>query len=415
MKKIITFLGKYPKETQYSFAGQVFTGRVFAEALHQFTTYDRMLVFITEEAKESSWPVVEELGDVRIQPVLIPIGETTEQMWVIFDRILEFVDEEDTVIFDITHGLRSTPFLMFLFAAFLKFARNVMIEAVYYGAFELGNPKDNIPAPVIDLSEFVNMLDWISATDRFISTGDGGTLTGLLRDEMPPGIQMKGDLAAREIGKHLRSAANGIEKMSQALQMARPFEAMLSGAEISKILKVSKNHISVATRPFEALVDKIENSYGQFGLETPLDPEFALPSLTRQLGMVGWYLDHEQAVQAIWLMRELLISAFMAICGLFPFTDREKRVKVEQSFNKAAYARYLNNEEKTQESFDELSALPDPVCVITNWQKLTQMRNDIAHCAHRESAQSAADLVFVANRIYEATCQIANELLSLLI
>jgi CRISPR-associated DxTHG motif protein len=415
MKKIITFLGKYPKETHYSFKGRIFSGQVFAEALHQFQPYDRMLVFVTEQAKLYSWPILAQLEDSRIELVPIPLGKTTKEMWKIFDEIIDRVGEEDTVIFDITHGLRSTPFLMFLFAAFLKFARNVTIEAVYYGAYELGDAEKGIPAPVFDLSEFVNMLDWISATDRFITTGDGGALTQRLRAEMPPGIKMGNDLNAREIGKTLKDTADGIENMSRALRMVRPFEAMIAGLEISRVLQTSKDLISETARPFVAIVDKIDKTYGQFGLEKPLESSSALPNLVRQLGMAGWYLDHQQAVQATLLMREWLVSAFMAIQGVFPFNDRHKREFIEKQFNEAAYRGVNRDNESIYGLYNDLDVLPNPYCVISNWQKLSQMRNDIAHCGQRENAQSASALIMKANQIYEDLCQIANDILPLVL
>ncbi len=410
MKKIITFLGKYPKETRYSFDGQVFTGRVFAEALHQHAAYDRMLVFVTEEARTTSWPILAEINDERIKPVPIPLGKTSEEMWIIFDKILEHVDQGDKVIFDITHGLRSTPFMVFLFAAFLKFARDVEIEAIYYGAFELGDSRENLPAPVIDLSEFVNMLDWITATDRFILTGDGSSLTQLLRGEMPPGVLMSSDLVAREIGTSLRKAGDGIEAMSLALRMARPFEAMEAGASIVRVLEASKEHITQTAHPFEALVEKIESSYGQFGLDRPLAPEFAEQSLIRQLEMVGWYLDHHQALQGTLLMREWLVSAFMAICGNHPFDDRDQREQVEKLFNDAANMLIQNGKKGVNKFPSDLSRLPDPFTVINSWQKLTQIRNDTAHCGHRQRARKAASLVKEVNHIFNDLCQIAADI-----
>jgi CRISPR-associated DxTHG motif protein len=145
--KIITFLGKYPKETIYSYGDNTYKGKVFAEALHQFCQYDSMLVCVTEEAKATSWPVLEALGDSRIKAVEIPTGKTTEEMWDTFKNVTNYVDEGDRVIFDITHGLRSLPFLVFLFAAYLKSAKNVEIQAIYYGAFELGDTNKKLPAP----------------------------------------------------------------------------------------------------------------------------------------------------------------------------------------------------------------------------------------------------------------------------
>lgn len=153
MRKIITFLGdRGALQTTYSYNGNLYVGGVFAEALRQFCQYDTMLVCVTEKAKENTWSVLEALADPCIKPIDIPTGRTTDEMWQTFKIITEYVDENDRVIFDITHGLRSLPFLVFLFAAYLKAAKNVTIEAIYYGALELGNSRNGIPAPVIDLS-----------------------------------------------------------------------------------------------------------------------------------------------------------------------------------------------------------------------------------------------------------------------
>lgn len=415
MRKIITFLGATLikdregnlVKTNYLHNGKIYPGSVFPEALHQFTSYDKMLVFVTEKAREVTWPQLEGLNDERIIPIDIPTGNTNEELWELFGIILGQVDEGDCVIFDITQGLRSTPFLMFLFASFLKIARNVSIEAIYYGAFELGNPREGIPAPVFDLSEFVEMLDWLTATDRFITTGDGQTLTALLKEKMPPGLQMREDESARALGKDLRSAADGIQNMSQALLMVRPFELMTSGLAVSKILTSSEERITETAPPFGALVDRIRKSYGQFGLESPMKPETALPNLMRQIDMIGWYLAHQQAVQATLLMREWLISAFMAINQTFPFNDRDQRQKVENQFNDAARILSALGKAGIADFSSALRALPDPEMVIKNWSKLSQMRNDIAHCGHRLTAQSAASLIRNASSVYDDLCQIA--------
>jgi hypothetical protein len=419
MRKIITFLGATLikdregnlVKTNYLHNGETYPGSVFPEALRQFTSYDKMLVFVTEKAREVTWPQLEGLNDERIIPIDIPTGNTTEELWELFGIILGQVDEGDCVIFDITQGLRSTPFLMFLFASFLKIARNVSIEAIYYGAFELGNPREDIPAPVFDLSEFVEMLDWLTATDRFVTTGDGQALTALLRKKMPPGLQMGKDESARALGKDLRSAADGIEEMSQALLMVRPFETMTSGLAVSKILTSSEKHITETAPPFGALVDRVRKSYGEFALESPLEPEAALPNLMRQLDMIKWYLAHQQAVQATLLMREWLISAFMAVNQTFPFHDRIQREKVEKQFNDAARILSDLGEVGIANFSSALQALPAPEMVIKNWSKLSQMRNDIAHCGHRSNAQSAAKLIRDASSVYDDLCQIVNEVL----
>jgi CRISPR-associated DxTHG motif protein len=414
MRKIITFLGTRPVSTTYQINDQRYTGSVFAEALRQFTGYDEMLVFLTEEAKEATWPVLDRLHDDRIKPITIPIGKNNDEMWVTFDKILDCVNEGDTVIFDITHGLRSTPFLMFLFAAFLKSAWGVRIEAVYYGAFELGSPKDNKPAPVFDLSEFVNMLDWLTATDRFIIAGDGQALTTLLQNEMPPGIHMGGDQATRDIGNHLRKAADSIEGISQALRMVRPTEALQASFTFTNNFSESKEVLEVTARPFAALAEKIMDSYGQFALDNALVPDQAALCLERHLKMIGWYLEHQQAVQATLLMREWLVSLLMAITNDFPFDNLEKRLLTEAVYNNGAQILMSKHHDKRERLNILLQHYPDPVIVIQKWQQLSQMRNDIAHCGLRENSRPASRLVQAASDIYQDLQQIANQVLPLI-
>lgn len=71
-RKVITFLGKYPRQTAYLYKGQTYQGRVFAEALRQFLTFDHMLVFTTREAETTTWPVLAALmGWLRVRMVQV--------------------------------------------------------------------------------------------------------------------------------------------------------------------------------------------------------------------------------------------------------------------------------------------------------------------------------------------------------
>jgi CRISPR-associated DxTHG motif protein len=161
--------------------------------LYHFVEFDEMLVFVTEKAYQNAFPVLTALTDERIIPVEIPIGENSVEMWQIFEAITDKVNEHDTVIFDITHSLRSIPFLVFLAAAFLKSAKQVTLEAIYYGALELqkdarGNPR---PAPVIELSEFVSLIDWLNASNYFVNSGNTAPLTALLRQVRSDAAQLE--------------------------------------------------------------------------------------------------------------------------------------------------------------------------------------------------------------------------------
>jgi hypothetical protein len=377
----------------------------------QFLEFDRMYVLVTEEARQTTWPVLKDLSDDRIHPVDIPRGETTAEMWDMFDQILARIAENDAVVFDITHGLRSAPFLVFLFASFLQFARNVTIDAVYYGAYELGDPKKGLPAPVFDLSEFVRLLDWMAATNRFVEGGSSQALVNLLRDKIPPGLQMRDDLEAREIGNHLKSAAGAIQGISQALRADRPVEAMREADHLRRTLEETNAIIAQEARPFQAISQKLLDSYGQFSLADPIEKDNLLSNLNLQLAMIRWYLDHQHVVQAVLLAREWMISALTVKFETGSIVSRADRKEAENVLYQADKLLAKHGDQALSEFDERLRAFPGALEIAKLWQRLIQVRNDIAHCGMRLSAQEAEDLIKKAEGLYPDLEEIAQTVL----
>jgi len=332
MKKIITFLGIQAKKTTYCFQGQNYDGEVFAEALHKFCNYDSMLVCVTSEAKEKTFPILEKLEEKRIQAVEIPTGQSTEEMWETFKIINQKVNENDSVIFDITHGLRSLPFLVFLFAAYLKAAKNVTIEAIYYGAWELGFSNNGI-APVIDLSEFIGMLDWLTATERFVEIGDGQPLADLLKKGMPSKIELRDSISARELKRDLEAASKAIESISLALRLTRPIETMEEATKLEQALKKAAPSIAKQAQPFSILGEQVVKEYGQFALENPRENSQLANNLWLQLKMIQWYRERQQIVQAVTLTREWIVSVLALKFGEPMFSNKNGRSEVERALN----------------------------------------------------------------------------------
>jgi CRISPR-associated Csx2 family protein len=384
MRKIITFLGRRPLPTQYAFKGQRYTGRVFAEALRQFEDFDQMLVCLTDEARQDSWPVLRDLQDARIQAVSIPRGETAEEMWQMFDAILTHVAEGDEVVFDITHGLRSLPFLIFLFAAYLKTTRAVTIRAIYYGAFELGDKEQNIPAPVIDLSGFVAMLDWITAADRFARFGDSQDLARLAR---ATGVYKP--------GHPLQEATDTLEALSQALRLIRPADAMRISAQLPAVLEAAlpEAQANPAARPYAFLAGDLQRAYQAFALFEPLDEQHLAQFLVKLRDLATWYVEHQQWVQAVSLAREWLITWVMWHLGETDFMNQALRESVAETMSKEAQRRKDAKDQKRP--FQPLFLRPVPQIdgVLGDWLSLAGVRNDIDHAGMRRSARPADELI----------------------
>ncbi|MBM3189163.1 MAG: TIGR02221 family CRISPR-associated protein, partial [Chloroflexi bacterium] len=379
MRVIITFLGMRPTPTEYLYQGQTYTGRVFAEAMRGFVAFDRMLVLTTPQAREASWFVLEELGDPRIAEAPIPLAQDEAQLWSLFDCLTGLVGPGDTVIYDITHGLRFIPFVVFLAAAYLRKARGVGLEAIYYGAFEMGHP-----APVLDLSPFVQLLDWLTATGQFLRTGDARELAGLLHQE-----------GLRSRSGSLKTLGDRLGDLSLAMMLCRPLEVMGSAEGLDRALDKARADLAACSRPFELLAERIRSEYASRALPEPTSHARTAESLRRQLALVAWYLENNQVIQAITLAREWLITAVGWRQGRGFLLAREARKEIEDGLNgldRLTWREGGLTEDELNDVGRQLLAWPEagPLQALVN--PLFSVRNDLDHAGMNPNPMKASTL-----------------------
>ena len=373
MRKIITFLGTKPLETVYEMQEKTYPGRVFAEALREFVRFDKMLVLTTKEAAEKTWPILENLGDPRIERVPIPDGKDTEEMWGIFQAVIEQVNEGETVIFDITHGFRSLPFLAFLFAAYLKTAKKVNIEAIYYGAYDMAAQNDG-KAPVIDLSPFAEMLDWITATDQFVRTGNARRLAELLN---PQG--KKRGMAAE--------ASQTLSAVSMAAFLCQPFELMKTARELEQKLADAQSELELNARPFQVLREQIVGEFGRFGADFQSNEQEAL---RQEFQLVEWYFENGQLMQALTLAREWLIDAVTFRLDEPLNFAKDPRTTKEWAISGLDRVGRLLVDEQRKGTIDDLNAdgkkvweWPERQLLRDTWNAIQYPRNTLDHAGHQ--------------------------------
>lgn len=380
MRKIITFLGTTTRETVYQYQGKNYTGRVFGEAMRQFLEFDEMLVFVTANARRQAYPVLEELGDERIRAVDIPLAETSAELWDLFDRLTAQVADGDTVIFDITHALRSIPFLVFLAAAYLRSAKQVTIEKVLYGALELG--RDRPAAPVIELTELVTLLDWLMATNQFIYTGDARYLAHLLEKE---GRQRR--------TKALKRAGAELRALSLAMMLCRPLEVMERAGGLETALSSAQQDLAQWARPFALLAHRIEDEYAARALSDP--HRRPAEGLSRMLDLIKWYQNNNQTIQAVTLAREWLVTLVGYRLGRGLVLDRGGREhEIAWGINQLSRlmcGRGVDGE--LNETARALKELPEADRLRRVWDRLSNLRNDLDHAGFRENWAEASKLV----------------------
>jgi CRISPR-associated DxTHG motif protein len=406
--KAICFLGAATAyDTTYVMPdGREHTAPYFPAALVRFYPVETLYVFVTEGARNLHYDRLALQAEdfvEHIYPVPIPDGRNETELWRIFQAVADVVDADDHLIFDITHGFRSLPFLSFLAAAYLREVKSVELEAVLYGAYEAGD-RSVTPAraPVFDLTRFVTLLDWVAAAESFTRFGDASDLARLLRDPHATPVHLAaaaGDRAAQQIAGLLRGAATAVDDVATALRLVRPADVMTGAAALETALDGAAQVLKDEAQPFVLVGDQVRRAYGPFGLSAERQMTEPATALQVERRLVAWYVEHEQYGQAITLAREHVVSHVIQCLGWDPAADRRLAEDL------------LNAETHLRSSKRSLPL--DAPCrerlagAFTLWSRLGDLRNDLAHVGKgRRSPRSPSAII-------KAACSLAAEMSAL--
>ncbi len=109
---------------------------------------------------------------------LIPYGRTAKEQTQILKIILKQFNKNDQATLDVTNGLRYLPMLMQQSALLLQTLKKVVINNIYYGAFEL--MQNNI-TPVMKINGLLELDVWNQALNSYDKNGDYAVFSPLLR------------------------------------------------------------------------------------------------------------------------------------------------------------------------------------------------------------------------------------------
>lgn len=398
--KALTFLGtgEY-KDAIYHYNGQdAQSTKFFPVALCELQPkgkIDEFLVVVTKESKDKWFSKLEEsFGKfgVNVTPVEIPSTHSVEDLWTIFFKITDQLPENDEVIFDITHSFRTLPFLAFLAAAYLITAKKVVIKGLFYGAFDAGQGQEPKRVPVFDLTPFLDLLKWITATDKFLTTGYSKDLGGLLgeiaerrRD------QLRSDPAAnqfRPISK-LKGLGKDLKELSDALSLNRPKAIKEKAESLNETL--GDQYLIAAVEqlapPAKLLLNKIADQF---------EP-FVSDDLDAHRRLIHWYVQNEQFVQGYALIREWIISYICKKAGREIY-EQKHREPIEKAISLLAMPdRNVDNSEPTSRDVQKILKFCKSLKYIDKlvklWQDVSGLRNDVMHFGFRPNASKPATLI----------------------
>ena len=130
---------------------------------------------------EDLFPLLKE----KVELVKIPDMKTEGEIWDVFNKIYSAINENDDIVFDITHSFRSIPMLAVTVINYAKIVKKCHLKGVYYGAYEAAQNNENKKiAPIINLTAFNEILEWTYAADAFMTYGNVGKFNQVYLDKM---------------------------------------------------------------------------------------------------------------------------------------------------------------------------------------------------------------------------------------
>lgn len=399
---LLTFLGATPyKKCLYYLDEQRISGEVrfVQEALGQLVCRDwgpddGIFVFLTRDAQKQNWEggrytndpedkagLEQKLGALglkcRIQAVeKLTDGFTEVDIWLNFQHIFQCLEEGDKVWLDITNAFRSIPLFTSVLVHYARFLKNIDLQAVYYGAFDVLGPAynidDRIPnvkdrrVPLLNLGNVIALQHWTSAANDFLHHGNSKELSRL----------------AGQAG--FSNLAQSLENVTLAFAVSRGREIMRGGIfkNLQEEITQSQEQLDQIA-PLKPLLEHVKTAFAKFSDDN-----------TRNgISAARWCLEHKLIQQGITILRETIISMVCREGGLNEGEYKHNRKQVEIAFN--CYGRELD-EWKTErfapDMIQRLVNLNVFQLLVTVYQRLShEYRNDINHGGFLDWAKPAPD------------------------
>jgi len=395
---LITFLGTgnyEPVRYQWRDRQPVETS-LFPTALPRFfPEISSASVFVTEESKTKHWDTLVQQwpADWRPEPVKIPKGASTDELWEIFDKVVHAVPDDCRVVFDITHAFRSIPLISVLAVAYLWSARDIQLHALVYGALE-AKTGDPPVAPVFDLTPMVNLLEWLAAMERFRHHLDGQPLQRLLDR-----IQQQAHQAPSTPfppPRRLKSIGNAVKRLTDALLLGRVREVLPEVPRLAQALNNPqlREETDRWAKPFGLMLEPLQKLLEDIGQGHETD-------LKAHCRLARFYNDRRLYPLAITLLRECIISRacqYAGITGLELFA-KSRREKIEKELGDLHHR--LQEKQALPEEPSWIAPFKE-AGLLKLWQRVPDIRNDIDHAGMSEDAKQARTLIKLIRDLFSA-------------
>lgn len=294
---VYTYDNKESKVVKYV---QSASSEIFAQ------DFNKYFIFCTKKAFETHFKSLQKEAYQKFEKVDIPEGVSEEEIWRIFQIVFDILQENDRVIFDVTHSFRSIPMLGITLLQYAKFIKNIQVLGIYYGAFEkLGNPanieltypnpKDR-KVPILDLTAFSALQDWSNAGSQFINTGNANSLLGI--SNITVNQILKETKGKNEEAKKIKDINSQLQKISEDFSTNRGSE-FIKAQTIFQLLENINKMEGTILPVFIPILEKIKVNLAKFKENKTKENLFLA---------IKWCIDRGLTQQGITQLQEAVIT-----------------------------------------------------------------------------------------------------------
>lgn len=395
-----------------------------------FTEDDTVLFFLTKQAKEMNflddgqWNRSTKNYDkknVGLQTRLnllnqngisfqiltedIPDGFSEEEVWQIFEKVADKVDEYDEVFFDVTHGFRLLPMVGIVLMNYLKTTKNIKVMGIYYGGFEkLGRQADVMEmkkrgkeanAPILDLSTLLEFQEWTSATREFLSFGE---------------VESLAKLSLPKIGKIIRDS-DSKDKVTIELNKSTKFlKNLIENIKSNRLKEIFKTNLD----EYDELVSSLANKHFEIkpfnqiiGLIKAKTHELNVDFEIKWLATAKWCFSHGLLMQSFSQLEEGLKTYLMLkLQNQLPKINLEIYSADDRTFFGSVLKIYSDNilrekwkfpKDNSSKYFDYADLILDSSFfqidfLIKIYIEISDYRNDLMHGGMRENSSSSSKI-----------------------
>lgn len=314
----------------------------------------------------------------------IPDDRGEDSLWETFSRICSIARPGEEILLDITGGRHTLPFIFALAAVWMKEVLQVQVKGIVYatGTNEFGLRH------FVDLRGLTGVIHWISGVQALTSYMDADQIQTLLT-----GLQGKIHREADEPDPPTRmsSWAHLLGSFTTAVRLSRPVDALYAGWGITRDLPVIEDELRRFAPSLLPVLSDIADldEMGSPPPEAGLTPEY----LMKQHQLILYQIQAGLAMQAVSLSREWLISCMFLIFGdADEWLNADTRHEISWTLTGLALTLQGKNSETTRYTRMLLDQ-GDWKEMVQVWERVSDLRNDLAHCGMNTRGESLRSLL----------------------